>query len=278
MSRRKSPNSNISKITDADLAFARRKAPEAIAYYRESGLREVRSRAVSIAMSGAPPLFGLAFLGWSTMAMLLYLVADAVITVVADLVKYPLARAWIAASHQRDHVAGQVMLVFDGLEDGTCERPSQGRDAPNPGVIMFFGVVSTLFLVPVIGAATDKIGLAPLRAALSEPTFPWFVGADAAWRILSSLVSALSVRRAKPGERMIFLESGGVAVLYAGLLCLIWLPLNWGAAGLMAMFIILYVFRLAFGIFALIWTPRAVRVMERRVREDDFSVKMKAAG
>lgn len=263
------------KISEADIERARREGPDAVEYYRTIGLRGARSRSFNIALSGGVSIIGLIFLGWSPLAMLVFIVVDAVITVLADLVRYPFTKAWIKASHARDHKAGQILLVAAGLDDGTAEKPDNGP-APNPGMILFFGVASTLFLLPVIGAATEKIGISALRTVVEEPGFPWIVGVDVMWRLGHALFDVIRIRRTKPGESVLFLECGGVAVLYAGLLFLVWLPMNWGEGGLMAMFFVLYIFRLAFGIFAYIWTPRAVASLERRVAGNDFSVTFKA--
>lgn len=263
------------KISEADIERAKREGPDAVEYYRATGLREARSRSFNIALSGGVSIFGLIFLGWSPLAMLVFIVVDAVITVLADLVRYPFTKAWMKESHARDHKAGRILLIVAGLDDGTAEKPDNGP-APNPGMILFFGVACTVFLLPVIGAATEKIGISALRQVIVEPGFPWIVGVDAVWRLGHALVDVFRVRHTKPGESVLFLECGGVAVLYAGLLVLVWLPMNWGEGGLLAMFFILYIFRLAFGIFAYIWTPRAVASLERRVATNDFSVTFKS--
>lgn len=63
-------------------------------------------------------------------------------------------------------------------------------------------------------------------------------------------------------------------VLCAGMLAMVWLPLNRGFRGRHLMFVILFGVRLAFGCFAAIWTPRAVRVLARRLREHDYAARM----
>ena len=274
--KRKTSGGSVIKISEADLVRMKVEGPSALEYYRTYGLRQTRAMAVNLASSGAIAIFGLIFLKWSPMAMLVYMVADAVITVISDLIRMPIAGRWIAASHKRDHEAGQMLLISDGLEDGTGERTDNGK-APQPGVILFFGVVSTLFLVVIVAAATEKTGMAPMRAVVEERWFPWIVGLNALWKILSALVAAVSVRRFRPGGGMIFLQSGGVAVLYCGLLVLIWLPLNWGTPGLLAMFFVLYFFRVGFGIFAYLWTPKAAATLKRRIETNDFSIRKKPA-
>lgn len=262
------------KITASDIVRLKEEGGTALEYFRTYGLAEVRARAVNLAFSGAVSIFGLLFLKWSPVAMLVFMVVDALITDMADLIRLPVAGRWIKASHKRDHEAGQILLIADGLEDGTGERADNGG-VPKPGILLFFGIVSTLFLIPVIGAATEKIGLEPLHAILKEPWFPWIAGADAIWRIFSGLFKAIRIRRFRPGEKMIFMESGGVVLLYCGLLILIWLPLNWGEKGLLAMFFVIYLFRVGFGIFACLWTPKAVANLKRRIEENDFTIRKK---
>lgn len=270
-----SPQRTNIPITREDIIRIRHEAPKTLEYYRNFGLAEARSRSMNIFLSGAIPLLGMLVFDWSIFAMLLFMVADAAITTLVDVIQYPLARQWLAASHKKDHESGQILLICDGLEDGTNERADTGKPV-SPAVILFFGCVSTLLLVPIIIAAVDHIGMMPLREIIKEKAFLWAVGIDAVWRVTTGLVSAVLVRFSQPGEKMIFMESGSVAVLYAGLLILIWLPLKWGSAGLTAMFIIMYAIRLAFGIFAYWWTPRTVSILERRHQQNDFSLKKAA--
>ena len=272
--RNKNPAQNKSSvpITAHDIEWVRREAPTALDFYHRFGLGEVRSRAINIFLSGAIPLFGMAFLHWSVLTMLMFMAADAAVTVLADLIRYPIAKKWIYVSHNMDQAAGKVLLICDGLEDGTGRRADNGVQG-NPVVVLFFSTVSLIFLLPIIGAATEHAGLASLREIVSEKSFLWVVGIDAAWRTLSGLIEAITIRFSKPGDKLIFLESGGVAILYAGLLFLFWLPLTWGHYGLVAMFVVIYTVRLAFGLFAYWWTPRSVAVIERRVKDNDFTIK-----
>lgn len=269
-------NAAAVKITAADTRLARERAAATIDYYRSAGLAEARSRAFSLVLSGAVPIVGLLAFGWSPTAMMVFMIADALITVMVDWLRYPLAGRWMAESHRRDHQAGEILGIVGGLEDGTNTRNARDN-APTPATIIVIGSVCTLFLIPVIGAAFDKLGLAPIRAVLAEPLFPWLVGGDALLRVLGTLRAVWTARRGKPGEAMLFAESGGVAVLYVGLLVLVWLPLNWGEAGLLAMFAILYLVRVAFGIFTLWWMPRTLVALERRAASDDWAPRVKAS-
>lgn len=274
--RTSSRQSNNRKIGPADIERLRRGASDALAYYADTGLAEVRSRAINIALAGLIPLGGLMFFQWSPATMIFFMMADAAGTVLADILKYIIARPMIAAHHERDHVSGQMLLIADGLEDGSGTMADQGKHAPAPGTILFFGIVCTLFLGPVAAAMAEPIGGAPFRALIQERFFLLTVGLDFAWRVGGGLVEAVRARLGGDERQSpVFIESGGVAVLYATLLVLVWLPISLGKTGLYLLFFILFIGRLSFGLFALIWTPKAVRNLERRHREGDYSLKPK---
>lgn len=269
---RKPQSAAMVAITSADLARVRQHGPAAIEYYRGFGLAETRSRALSLVMSGVIPIVGLLLLDWSPTAMIIFMLVDAWMTVVADWFRLGLAAPWLRASHARDHLAGEMVNIVDGLEDGSGMRTPRGN-APGPGIIVAIGSVCSLFMIPVAGAALEQMGLASVREVLAEKYFLWLVAGDGVLRLLGTLHAVWAVRRQAPGVSMLFAESGGVAVLQAGLLILVWLPLNWGQTGLLLMFAVLYLTRIAFGIFALWWMPRAVIALERRVASGDFSVR-----
>ena len=62
--------------------------------------------------------------------------------------------------------------------------------------------------------------------------------------------------------RFVFWHSLILAVLM-GLLVLVWLPLLWGPNGVVAMLVVVFVFKLAFGAFAMVWMPRWTRALQR---------------
>lgn len=266
-------NSAAVTITAADIERARRLGPGAIDYYRRFGLAEARSRAINLILSGILPVFGWWLLGWSATAMIIFMMVDAVITLLVDWVRLPLAGPWLRASHARDHQAGEVLGIVGGLEDGSGTR-SPRDNAPGPEVIVAIGSICSVFLVPITAAALEPLGLDSVRQVVAEPYFLWFLAGDAALRLLGALSSVWAARKQAPGEVMIFAESGGVAVLYAGLLVLIWLPINWGQTGVLLMFAVLYLLRVAFGLFTLWWLPRTLIALERRVASGDFSPRV----
>jgi hypothetical protein len=76
---------------------------------------------------------------------------------------------------------------------------------------------------------------------------------------------------------LLFIESGSTMILYFLLLALVFLPLQWGMPGLIALFVIVCLGRLAFSLFTLTWMPRAVDTLERRLREQDFTARPRAS-
>lgn len=262
------------QIGAADIVLVEKRGAAVLTYYQHFGLGEVRSRATDLVLSGLICLGGMAFFDWTALTMLAFLVVDALITVLADLIKYALAWRWAAESHRLDHEAGTVLLIADGLEDGSGTYTDRGT-APAPGTILFFGVAASMFLLPVVGAALSGTGIEPIKVLLEEETFRWIVLADLSLRLISAVYNVIRARADVPGKHMIFMESGSVAVLYVGLLILVWLPLEFGDPGLYALFIILYGFRVGFGFFALYWTPRSVKNLQRRVLEGDMKLRIK---
>jgi hypothetical protein len=271
---RSTTNSNNVKISPADIELARAKGTEVLEYFDRVGLGEVRNRAFNLAFSGTVALGGMIIFGWSAATMLAFMVADAIIKLLGDYLRFFLAYRWLKESHQLDHLAGRLIHIADGLEDGSGRRPNSGS-APSPGLILLFGTVSLFFLVPIVGAVVEEIGIDIVKEVMSEESFRWIVGAELAWYLFSSVYYSLAARKEEPGKRLIFMESGAVAVLFVGLLVLIWLPIKFGQSGLYAMFVVIYLIRVSFGIFAFVWTPRAVKTLARRVKENNFSIRRK---
>ena len=260
------------RIETAEIMLARQQGPAVLQYYQTSGLAEVRRRATDLVLSGLICLGGMLVFDWTALTMLVFMIADAQVTVIADILKYLSARRWIAESHRIDHEAGTVLLIGDGLDDGSGTYPDRGS-APVPGMILLFGVAASLFLLPIAGIALTESGTGSLLDPLTDRTLHWVVLTDLVLRLISAIYQILRARAGEPGQALIFMESGSVAVLYAGLLILVWLPLQFGNPGMTAMFVVLYVVRISFGIFALYWTPRSVRSLARRVSTGDFTVQ-----
>lgn len=270
-------NQGVTTIDARDLALARSRAAQTLTYYRRFGLAEVRARTLALIGSGLAPLVGLAFFGWTMASLLVFMVIDAVITVAIDWMRWPLARRWMAVSHRMDHEAGEVLGIVDGLEDGSGTRSAR-NNKPEPGLILGISTAMTLFMVPVIAAVVEPLGLDSIRAVLAQPYFLWLLAGDLGLRLVGALSSVIQVRQHPPGEAMIFVESGGVAVLYAGLLVLVWLPISFGTLGVALMFAVLALIRIAFGAFAAWWVPRSLAALERRMAADDWRVCKRSSG
>lgn len=264
------------KIGPADIQFVREHSAGALAYYASVGLAEVRMRSLRLLLTATIALLGLLWLGWSPLSMLCFLLADALICLLTDWVRWPLARRWINASHARDQQASKVLLIVDGLDDGTGKRIATGSGAASGGLLLFFGTVSAVFMVPLLGGMLEKIGLPSLISVIDDPMWLPLVLIDAVLTLGSGLLHALQIRRSQPGEKVMVIESGAVTLWLLGMMVLVWLPLTLGMSGLLLMLIILHGVRLAFGAFALYWMPRAVRRIALRQASGDYSVRAPA--
>jgi len=271
MRKTKSQPNAVVKITPADIALLRARGPTVIEYYRNFGLGEARSRALSLIMAGLLPIVGWLFFGWSSTAMVIFMLVDALFTILIDWLRLAMAAPWLRFSHARDHEAGEVLAIVSGLDDGSNTR-SPRNNAPGPELIVAIGTATSVIMIPFAAAALEPLGLASVREVVADPLFIWFIAGDLLLRLLGALHSVWLARAQEPGKIMIFAESGGVAVLLISLLVLVWLPIKWGANGLLVLFAVLYLFRISFGLFALWWMPRAVRSLERRVMQGDYSV------
>lgn len=262
------------KISDSDIKLLSEQGSAVVAYYDKIGIVEIKNRASGLIFSSILPLIGLLFLGWSTVAMIVYLVCDAVITFVADLFKYLIAPKHVTESHRLDQLSGKVLLISDGLEDGTGSRADTG-DGTSPLLIFLFGGVSTIFMAPVVALTAETFSQKDLIDILQEPIFPIFIGIEFCRKFFSAIFQAIVARQNEIGQKFIVLESGGTAVLYAGLLILVWLPIMMGQIGFLLMFLVINLIRIGFGTFALYWTPKALRVLKRRVDNKDYTLKPK---
>jgi len=152
--------------------------------------------------------------------------------------------------------------VIGGLEDGTGTFTEQGKGI-SPLVLFAIALVCTVFMVPVLAASLEALGLGELRQAIAAPWFREIAAGSVALHLLQSLFAALAARRHAPGEHALYLDAGGVIGLFLGLLVLVWMPIMWGANGVVAMLVVVFLFRLGFGAFALYWMPRVTRALQR---------------
>lgn len=249
------------QIGPRELAMVRSKGPGALRWQQRFGLAKAQQMCTGLLMSGVVPFVGL-LLGWNPAAMLVYLAIDVVGVLLGDLIRLGLALPWLRHTHAQDHDAQAVLDVIGGLEDGTNTCTERGRGLSPPGL---FGIalVCALFLVPVLGASVEALGLGSVREAVAAPWFREIAAGSLALHLLQSLWGAAAARRHAPGDHALYLDCGGVIGLFIGLLVLVWLPLTWGAPGVIAMLVAMFLFRLGFGAFALYWMPRVTRALQR---------------
>jgi hypothetical protein len=250
------------RIGERELALVRSHGPQALRWQRRFGLAKAQQLCTGLLLSGAVPFAGLLLLGWNPAAMLIYLAIDVLATLAGDVLKLLLAMRVVRETHARDHETQQVLSIIGGLEDGTGTYTQHGKGVTPIGL---FGIAlaCTVFLVPVMALSAEALGLGALRDAINVRWFREIAVGSVALHLLQSLIAAFAARRHAPGEHALYLDSGGIIGLFVGLLLLVWLPGVWGAPGVIAMLVAIFLFRIGFGVFALYWMPRVTRALQR---------------
>ena len=258
-------------ITGRELARVRRDGPAALRWQRRVGLAKAQQWCTGLLVSGLVPFAGLLVLGWNPAAMLVYLAIDVLGVLAGDAVKLALAMPALRRTHAQDHNAQSVLSIVGGLEDGTHTYVDHGRGLPPLGL---FGIAlaCSLALVPVLGASLEALGLGTVREAVAAPWFGEIAAGSVALHLLQSALAALAARRRAPEDAVLYLDCGGVLGLAVGLLVLVWLPLAWGANGVVAMLVVMFLFRLGFGAFALYWMPRVTGALQRFLADPPASL------
>jgi hypothetical protein len=184
-----------------------------------------------------------------------------------DGVKLALAMPALRHTHAQDQNAQAVLDIVGGLEDGTGTYTEQGQKGLSPFALFGIALVCGFFLIPVMAASIEALGLGNLQQAVAAPWFREIAAGSIALHLVQSFFAAVSARRHPSGEHALYLDCGGVIGLFIGLLVLVWLPALWGAAGVVAMLVVVFLFRLGFGAFALYWMPRVTRALQRFLLE-----------
>ena len=269
---RRRSGSGLVRLRPEDVQFARDHAAAALAYYAGGGLALARSWALRMVLTGGIAVLGLLVWDWSPLTVLLYLYGDISITLLADAVRYPWARAWLAASHQRDADAQRVGMVVAALDDGSGKVVAMGRGPVRIGLHLLIGWISSVLLSPIlVAAAVERTG-ADLVQAVADPRFWWLLAANAVLTVGGAILAAIHARQAPPGERLIWVQSGSVGVLWLGVMVLTWLPVVYGMPGLLWLFVVLHGTRTLFGLYAAWALPRSVRAIARRHAAGDWSL------
>lgn len=261
------------KIGARELARVRAQGPDVLRWQQRFGLAKAQQMCVGLLISGLVPFAGLLLLGWNPAAMLVYLAIDVLGTLAGDVLKMLIAMPVLRHTHAADHQAQAVLGVVGGLEDGTGTYTEHGSGISPLGL---FGIalVCTAFMVPVLAASLEALGLGELQQAIAAPWFREIAAGSIALHLLQSLFAALGARRHAPGEHALYLDAGGVIGLFLGLVVLVWMPIMWGANGVVAMLVVVFLFRLGFGAFAMYWMPRVTRALQRFLAappEDDHA-------
>jgi hypothetical protein len=249
-------------IGPRELARVRADGPEALRWQRRFGLAKAQQFCVGLLISGVVPFVGLLVLGWNVAAMLVFIVLDVLATLLGDVVKQLLAGPVVRHTHARDHLTQQVLSIIGGLEDGTNTWIDHGRGF-SPLGLFWISLGCAVCFVPVMAASIEALGVGSVREAIEATWFVEIAIGTVALHLLQSGFAAFAARGKAPDEHALYLDSGGVIGLLVGMMFLVWLPGIWGANGVIAMLVVIFVFKLGFGAFALYWIPRVTRALQR---------------
>jgi hypothetical protein len=261
-----SPDSAAEPATAAAWVKLRREGPAALEWMREGGLADARARALGLVWAGGMPFVGYLWLDWTPMLMIAWLLIDCVNTLIADIIRLTLASRAIELAHRRDQQCTWVLGLSSELAANSKRLAAVSKQRTAPQLIFFFGLVSTLIMLAFSIPGAPHLGFGHWSELLADPFLPWLVLADLVRQGGQAAIAGLRARAAGQTRPVrIFVESGGNALLYAGMLVLIWLPINYGLNGTLAMLAIINLIRLGFGIYAWWFFPGALRTLQAQL-------------
>ncbi len=252
------------RIGQKQLDQLRRQGPAVADWQRRVGLAEAQARCVSMILAGLVPFVGWLWLDWNPVTMLAFLAVDVAAVLLGDALKLLIAPAAVLATHTHDYRTQQILSIVGGLEDGTGTYTEYGK-AVRPGMLFALTVVFAAVVTLLVGLGIEQLGMEP-TAVHREPGFLMFAAASLLLHVLGALRGGWRARRASDGQGVLYLDGGGVIGLGAGLLFLVWLPITLGSVGTVLMLAVLLLFRLGFGVFALIYIPKVTAALDRHLQ------------
>ncbi|MBI1907353.1 MAG: hypothetical protein HYS20_14140 [Rhodocyclales bacterium] len=242
-----------------DWTRMRREGPSALAWMRDGGLADARSRALALVWAGGMPFAGYAWLGWTPLLMLAWLLIDCANTLIADSARLALAGPALKVAHRKDQQCTEMLGLASDLAEG-MHRSSATAQRTSPQMLYFFGCVATLFMFAFMLPGAPHLGIGQWRELLADPFIPWLALADLVLQTGRAAYAGMVARGGKRGSNQrIFVESGSNVLLYVGVLMLIWLPINFGALGMVLMLAAINLVRFGFGLYAWWYMPVAMR-------------------
>jgi hypothetical protein len=251
-------------IGPAQLQEVLRDGPAVVRWQRTVGIGEARSRCISMVVAGLAPFVGWIWFDWTPTTMLLFLAVDVVAVLLADLIKLLIAYPALRRTHTQDHRAQHILGIVGGIRDGTNTYVATGRGV-SPLLLFLFAIAFGAVAIGGIAAGIDALGLQRINP-LDEDWFVWMAAGSVVLHVVPALAASTRTRIGSREDAALYLDSGGVLGLGAGLLVLIWLPLTMGGTGTLLLLVVLFLFRLGFGLFALYYIPSVSRDLERYLR------------
>lgn len=222
-------------------------------FMRAHGQRRYRRRIAENVGTWAWLVFGAYVLSWTPAGMLAFLLFNALVSVLQDVLRLLLYPKLLSASHGREERALEALTVLEAARAGLNERPAR-RLAHNTMITVGAALGAALIALPLVHFIAQWQGWG---SPLQNTMLPFFMLVSAGGRFLALGYEHFKISRKLPGVDVVCLRSDDALdiLVLAALLSLLALPLGaWGAwlplAGILAA-------RMGFWAHRLWWTERA---------------------
>jgi len=206
--------------------------------------------------------FGL-WVGWTAAGVLLFLVFNAVLSVLIDGMRYGLASRWVHYSHAREHRVEEVLAICRTVEQGKTVRQA-GRPKPELQPTLVLAGILALLVLPIVAISLSKLGMVEWRGVLANFFLPVLMMGVFVTRGLRALLWVTTAKTGTIGSRDVFLESDDSIDVIAGVLALSWLFLLFGEEAALAIFVLVCCTRLAFRIYRWWWLRTSLDLLSKR--------------
>ncbi len=260
-------------IRNGELAVLGKELARARNHVLSRGMQHARAQIWVVARSFLVLGLGL-WLGWTPAGILLFLLFNAVLSVLIDGMRYGLASRWVHYSHAREHRVEEVLAICRTVERGETVRLA-GRLKPKLQPTLVLSGILALLVLPIVAISMTKLGVLEWKAVLSNLFLPVLMIGVFVTRSLRALLWVTTAKTGTVGTRDVFLESDDSIDVIAGVLALSWLFLLFGQVAALVIVVLVCCARLAYRIHRWWWlrtsldwlSKRQLRLHPRRRRE-----------
>ena len=185
-------------IRNGELAVLGKELARARNHVLSRGMQHARAEIWVVLRSFLVLGLGL-WLGWTPAGILLFLVFNAVLSVLIDGMRYGLASRWVHYSHAREHRVEEVLAVCRAVEQGESVRLA-GRAKPKLQPTLLLSGILALLVLPLAAITITKLGAVEWKAVLANLFLPVMMIGVFGIRSLRALLWVTRQKRA-PSER-----------------------------------------------------------------------------